>query len=91
MLEAIKTALRISHSSLDSDIEANIAAGLLELVRAGVSKEKAVEASEDPLIYKAVELYVKWQYDFQSKGDKFQAAFEKLRDALSLCDDYKEE
>lgn len=90
MLDKIKVAMRIFHTMLDTDITSNIDACMLDLQRVGISKEKAVPDSPDALIQKAAELYCKWQYDFNGKGDQFQKAFENLRDALSLCEDYTE-
>lgn len=88
MLEKIKIALRIHHTELNNDITANINACMLDMRRVGISAAVAVETSEDGLIQKAAELYCKWQYDFNNKGDKFEQAYNNLRDALSLCEDY---
>jgi hypothetical protein len=63
---------------------------MLDLIRVGVSKEKAVADSKDALIIKAAVLYCKWQYDFNGKGDQYKKAFDNLRDSLSLCDNYAE-
>ena len=83
-LDKIKTALRISHDKLDEDIINNIDACLLDLKRVGVNVSEP-----DALIDKACELYCKYQYDYQNKGEQFRQSYESLRDALSLCDDYK--
>ena len=91
MLEQIKLSIRRFHAKLDNDISSNIAACMLDLQRVGISKTKANENSEDALIRKAAELYCKWQIDFNGKGDKFEQAYNKLRDSLSLCEDYTEE
>lgn len=88
MLDKIKLALRRTHSTLDTDIQANIEACMHDLQRVGISQEKANEASVDPLINKAAEVYCKWQYDFNGKGELYRTAYESLRDALSLSRDY---
>ena len=80
--------MRIYHNAIDTDIENNIAASMLDLQRVGIHKNYANKNSEDPLICKAAELYCKWQNDFNSKGDQFRQAYINLRDALSLCDSY---
>ena len=90
MLEKIKISMRISHNVLNSDIQSNIDACMLDLRRVGVDEAVAIKTSEDALINKAAELYCKWQYDFNGKGDQFMQAYEKLRDAISLCDQYME-
>lgn len=88
MLEKIKLSMRISHNAIDADIELNIAACMLDLQRVGVSKKVAADSSSDFLIIKAAEMYCKWQYDFNSKGELYKQAYESLRDAISLCEKY---
>lgn len=90
MLEKIKLSLRIFHAKLDPDITTNIEACMLDLRRVGVDEAVASKESEDALIIKAAELYCKWQYDYNGKGDQFQKAYENLRDAISLCEPYAE-
>lgn len=90
MLNKIKLSMRIMHNAIDSDIELNIDACMLDLRRVGIGARYADKATADPLISKAAELYCKWQYDFDGKGERYQNAYEKLRDALSLCDTYME-
>lgn len=90
MLERIKLSMRIFHTKLDTDITSNIDACMLDLKRVGISAAIAVATSEDALINKAAELYCKWQYDFNGKGEQFEKAYKSLRDSLSLCEDYAE-
>lgn len=90
MLEKIKLAMRIFHNVIDSDIESNIDACMLDLQRVGVHNDSAIKTSTDALICKAAELYCKWQYDYNGKGDQFRQAYENLRDAISLCESYTE-
>lgn len=90
MLDKIKLSMRIFHNVLDSDIKSNIDACMLDLQRVGVNEKHAVATSTDALICKAAELFCKWQNDFNAKGDQYQKAYEKLRDAISLCDTYAE-
>ena len=52
MLEVVKTALRISHNQLDSEITDLIEAARLDLSLSGVSTTKANDDS-DPLIKRA--------------------------------------
>ena len=80
----IKLSMRISHTALDSDIQRNVDACLLDLERVGVDKTKKSE-----LLTKAFELYCKWQYDYMGKGEQYQKNYEKLRDSMSLAGDYK--
>lgn len=88
MIEKIKLSMRIFHKVLDSDIQSNIDACMLDFKRVGVSEEYAKDSSKDALINKAAELYCKWQYDYNSKGEQYKQAYENLRNAISLCDTY---
>ena len=90
MLNEIKLSLRMFHNELDADIQSNIDSCMLDMQRVGVSAERAVSDSVDALIRTAAKMYCKWQYDFEGKGEKYQQAYENLRDALSLHDPYKE-
>ena len=83
MLQKMKKSMRISHNDLDSDIERNIETCKLDLNVAGVWFKNV-----DSLIEKAIELYLKWQYDYGGKGEQFEKAYRNLKDALGLCGDY---
>lgn len=85
MLDIIKKSMRITHNVLDDDIQRNISACLLDLERVGVSV-----ITESDLQTKACELYCKWQYDYQGKGEQYSKHYEQLRDAMSLCGAYRE-
>lgn len=84
MLDIIKTSLRITHDKLDNDIQLNINACLLDMERVGVNVKY-----DNDLVVKACELYVKWQYNYADKGEQYKANYEKMRDGLSLSEDYK--
>lgn len=83
-LEKIKKDLRISHSKLDEDIQDNIEACKLDLKRVGIDVTKS-----DVLLEKAIKLYIRWQYNFENQADMYRNAYESLRNALSLCEDYR--
>lgn len=91
----IKDSMRISHNLLDQEILENIESSTLDMERVGIQPfsiengEVNREKLKDKLIEKAAELYCKWQADFQGKGEKYEKAYNSLRDALSLCDDYR--
>lgn len=92
LLSDVKTSLRITHTSLDSDIQRNIDSALDDMERIGVNVELSDTADTDysPLIKKAIELYVKWQYDYANKGHEYKTNYEKLRDVLSMSEEYKD-
>ena len=82
--EEIRKKMRISHANLDSDIDDNIIAARLDMSRAGIG-----ESIDDALTDKAIELYVKAQFDYLGKGDQFQKQYENLRDSMSLAGKYR--
>lgn len=100
MIEKIRTALRISHKNLDSNIKSDIETALLDMKRLGIETfqrdkdGKVIQENDkvelkDALVEKAVELYCKAQFDFQGKGERYQKSYEALRDSLSLSGEYR--
>lgn len=85
-VEELRKSMRITHTQLDVEIERNINTALRDLHRVGINN-----TSDDVLIDKACELYVKAQFDYQGKGDQFQKNYEALRDTLSLSGTFREE
>ena len=65
MLDKVKLSLRISHNLLDSDIESTIDTARAELIRSGVSAEKA--NSNDVLVEKAIKTYCLFVYSYDEK------------------------
>lgn len=102
LFEKNKKNLRISHNRLDDAIKDDINAALSDLERVGVLPFKYMDGAvvededgykvlKDELIRKAIEFYLKWQYDYMGQADKWEKAYEKLRDALSLSEEYTNE
>ena len=84
-LSKVKTNLRISSDVFDNaEIEPLIDAALAELRRRGVINQPA----EDPLIFRAVVFYCKAHFGFDKDGSRYEAAFDKLADALALSGEY---
>jgi len=83
MLEKIKKSLRISSDLLDDDIQHNIDACLLDLQMAGIRTDVSSE-----LLVKAVELYCKWAFDHNDLGERWYAAYNSLKQAMSLSSIY---
>ncbi|MEE1017855.1 MAG: hypothetical protein UH824_00040 [Acutalibacteraceae bacterium] len=91
MLDAVKKALRITHSALDGEIKSVISAALLDMSRVGIVTDKvdiADESSYDELILQCVTLYSKWNFDYLGKAEQWLKAYENLRNAMSLCGYY---
>lgn len=90
MLNSVMVALRISHSSLNFEIEDLIAAARLDMIQSGIAIEKA-NLNDDPLIKRAIITYVKAQFlADKDEADRFQKSYDLLKTHLSLADDYKE-
>lgn len=77
-----KSALRITHDQLDGDVQRQLDAALLDLGTAGV------RGPYDALTDTAMELYLKWRFDFLGKGEQFGKAYQDLKNLLSLAGDY---
>lgn len=68
MLETIKTALRISHTKLDTEINTTIEVARAELIRAGVNADKVNDLiSEDKLINEAIKTYCLFSFSNNEK------------------------
>ena len=89
--DQVRKSQRISHNALDDILLSDIEAGACELLRVGVYpyEDDGKSISEKPLIRKAIELYAKGIEDFEEKGSRYMADFEKLRDAMALSGEYE--
>lgn len=83
MIKKIKDSIRITHDAINDEIQRNIESCKRDLEVAGVYCKE-----DDPLYYKACELYIKWHLDYMGKGDQFEKAYHGLKDSLGLCGDY---
>jgi uncharacterized phage protein (predicted DNA packaging) len=89
MLNKVKLALRISHNLLDSDIQSTIDVARAELIRSGVSKEKA--ESEDSLIESAIKTYCLFVHandDKRAQGffESWQYQLDNLRKSIEYTE-----
>lgn len=85
MLDKIKLALRISHSALDEDIQADIAACLADLEVCGV----VFAETTDALILNAVKLWCRSIYtDDPVKGAEWLRRYESLKACLMMAEGY---
>jgi hypothetical protein len=85
MIEKIKLALRISHSKLDSDIQADIDACLADLKVCGIVYAPA----EDPLIFNAIKLYCRAAYtDDTAKAAEYLKRYDALKACLQMAGGY---
>ena len=84
-LTKIKLALRVSHSKLDEDIQADIDACLADLEACGVVRA----TTDDPLIYAAVKLWCKASYtDDPDKGAEYLRRYESMKGSMMMTTGY---
>ena len=83
-LTDIKTALRISHSVLDDEIQTDINAAKQRMRMKGVR----IIDEDEALTKNALKLHAKASFNFQGDGERYAAAFERLTDAMCLCGEY---
>lgn len=79
--------LRIATTSRDDEIRQVMEACLIDLSIGGVAK---IDTS-DQAIQQAIKLYLKSQFGYDAKAEKFGQAYEHLKAALALCGDYNTE
>ena len=79
--------LRTATTLRDDEIRQVMEACLIDLSIGGV----AVIDVEDQAIQQAIKLYLKSQFGYDAKAEKFGQAYEHLKAALALCGDYNTE
>ena len=84
LLPEAKKWLRRSSDKLDEEILQTAAAAFLDMKNAGIKRLD----KEDPLIRQAVKLYLKAHFGYDDQPEKWEAAYERLKAALSLSSDY---
>ena len=88
LLEKVKLSLRIRSDLLDLDILELIESAKADLSISGVKSLN----EDDPLIIQAVKTYCKANFGLDNKdSEKYQRAYDNLKQHLSLCGDYNVE
>lgn len=85
----IKTALRISHTALDTEILDLIEEARADLMLSGISAVKAND-DKDPLIKRAIKTYCKANFGFDNPdSDRLNQSYSMIKQHLSLAGDYQ--
>jgi uncharacterized phage protein (predicted DNA packaging) len=85
MLDKVRKSLRITHNTLDDEIQDLIESALLDLQLSGVYKTDIT----DPLIIRAVTIYCKANFGFDNPdSEKLNQSYTSLKIHLSLAGDY---
>ena len=92
MLEDVKTALRITNTAYDGEVEDLIESALMDLVQSGVfiniEEFKTLE-TKDPLIKRAIIIYAKSNFGIDNpNAEKFHDSYVMLKQHLALSGDY---
>ena len=88
MLERMKVALRVTNDRFDREIEGVIQSARMELIRAGVRRDRA-ESDDDELIASAIRAFVLSVYSTDVKmADGYMASFDLQKDQLRKTGGY---
>ncbi len=90
LFPSVKTYLRISHDKLDNEINEILTTGRKELVRAGISEDKAF--SNDSLVANALRVWC--QMHFTNDMNKYEIFFKSWQyqvDNLRKSQDYRKD
>ncbi len=90
LIDDIKTALRISNTAFDSEINDLISAAQSDLKLSGVLESK-VNDDTDPLIKRAIIIYIKANFGWNNPdAEKLQHSYNMLKIHLALSQEYAE-
>ena len=82
--EEVKARLRLKSTAFDSaEVQPLIDACKADLARAGVVADES-----NPLMRQAVVLYCKANFGYSDDSERYQRAYEGLRDSMALSGDY---
>jgi len=88
---SFRQAIRVSHTRFDGEITDLIAAARADLLLGGIVSEK-VEDETDPLIKRAIMLYVKAEFGLDNADStKYRESYDMLKRHLMLSDEYIKE
>ncbi len=93
LIDKGKLALRKSGTTFDDEISDLIDAVIADLRNVGIIITETQTAGQpidvdDPLITRAVMLYMKAEFGYMNDAERFRKAYDYLKCSLSLSDDY---
>lgn len=90
LIDTVKRDLGISHEKLDEEIGDAILAAEADLKLGGA--QAGPQSFDGGALYRrAVKLYCRAWFNYQGQGDRWGAAYEALKNAIALCQLYREE
>lgn len=92
LLPDVKTALRVSHDALDSEISDLITAARRDLYESGISEALAQATDKiDPLVKRAIIVYCKAQFLANNEdAARYQESYRLMKIHMGLAGDYQE-
>lgn len=84
ILDDVKKSLHITNTANDDDINDVIEACKIDLGLSGV----AVAEDTDALTKQAIKLYARGYFNYQGDGERWQKAYDGLKNSMALCGDY---
>ena len=88
LLSDVKTALRVTTTSLDSDITILIKAALADLNLVGVDGPTVIEATTDPLVQRAVITFCRANFGQPDDYEKMKASYDEQKAQLLMATNY---
>lgn len=86
-VEEMRKMLRISHGQLDDELELLKSAYLSDLALCGVNRIP----EDESLAKSGLRLYLRWQENYNGEADRYRSAYEGIKIAMSLAEEYREE
>lgn len=86
LIEELKRIVRVKSADAEPELQGLVASCKKELELAGIYGDEA-----DSLYRQAIRLYCKGHYGYDADAERFQEAFDSLRDAMALSGDYGKE
>lgn len=88
LLTDVKTALRVTTNSLDSDINILIKAALADLKLVGVEGSTVTETTTDPLVQRAVITFCRANFGQPDDYEKMKASYDEQKAQLWMATSY---
>lgn len=85
LIGKLKKNIRVKSEDADEEIKDLVESCKKDMVRVGIYGNET-----DPLYRQAIRLYCKGNYGYDDNAERFQKAYESLRDSMSLSGDYKQ-
>ncbi len=84
--DEMRSMLRIQHDKLDSELLCLKEAFLIDIAICGVRRIP----DSDNLAKAALRMYLRWQENYNSEAERYKTAYEHMKIAMSLAEEYRE-